>query len=71
MLEQSMGKLRDLLAEQGINLGESSVSEQGGDNEQLAHQSGSEGELEGELENHNVLSEQIVSKQQDGIDFYA
>jgi flagellar hook-length control protein FliK len=71
MLEQSMGRLREMLAEQGINLGESNVSEQGHNEQQTAEHSGSSVSNDGSLESISEVSEQIVSKQQDGIDFYA
>ncbi|KPV97577.1 Flagellar hook-length control protein [Pseudoalteromonas sp. P1-9] len=69
VLEQSMGRLKEMLAEQGINLGESSVSEQGQGEQQMAGQSGHSSSSEHEPVSN--VSEQIVSKQQDGIDFYA
>lgn len=71
VLEQSMGRLKEMLAEQGINLGESSVSEQGQGDQQMAEQSGHSSSSEREHEPVSNVSEQIVSKQQDGIDFYA
>lgn len=71
MLEQSMGRLREMLAEQGINLGESNVSEQGQSEQQTAEHSGSSLSNDGSVESSGEVSEQIVSKQQDGIDFYA
>ena len=71
VLEQSMGRLKEMLAEQGINLGESSVSEQGQGEQQMAGQSGHSSSSEHEHEPVSIASEQIVSKQQDGIDFYA
>ncbi|MFH6952864.1 flagellar hook-length control protein FliK [Pseudoalteromonas sp. XMcav1-K] len=71
VLEQSMGRLKEMLAEQGINLGESSVSEQGQGEQQMAEQSGHSSSSEREHESVSNVSEQIVSKQQDGIDFYA
>lgn len=71
MLEQSMGRLREMLAEQGINLGESNVSEQGQSEQQTAENSGSSLPNEGNVESSGEVSEQILSKQQDGIDFYA
>ncbi|WP_394226742.1 flagellar hook-length control protein FliK [Pseudoalteromonas spongiae] len=71
VLEQSMGRLKEMLAEQGINLGESSVSEQGQGEQQMAEQSGHSSSSEREHEPVSNVSEQIVSKQQDGIDFYA
>ncbi|MCF6457937.1 flagellar hook-length control protein FliK [Pseudoalteromonas sp. MMG024] len=71
VLEQSMGRLKEMLAEQGINLGESSVSEQGQGEQQMAEHSGHSLSSEGEHEPVSNVSEQIVSKQQDGIDFYA
>ncbi|MDE3271174.1 flagellar hook-length control protein FliK [Pseudoalteromonas sp. G4] len=71
MLEQSMGRLREMLAEQGINLGESNVSEQGQSEQQTAENSGSSLPNEGNVESSSEVSEQILSKQQDGIDFYA
>jgi flagellar hook-length control protein FliK len=71
MLEQSMGRLREMLAEQGINLGESNVSEQGQSEQQTAEHSGSSLSNDGNVESSGEVSEQIVSKQQDGIDFYA
>lgn len=71
MLEQSMGRLKEMLAEQGINLGESSVSEQGQNEQQMAEQSSSPLGDELSADDSVELSEQIHSKQQDGIDFYA
>ena len=71
MLEQSMGRLKEMLAEQGINLGESSVSEQGQNEQQMAEQSSSPLGVELSADDSVELSEQILSKQQDGIDFYA
>lgn len=71
MLEQSMGRLREMLAEQGINLGESNVSEQGQSEQQTAEHSGSSLTNDGNVESGGEVSEQILSKQQDGIDFYA
>ncbi|WP_372766046.1 flagellar hook-length control protein FliK [Pseudoalteromonas sp.] len=71
MLEHSMGRLREMLAEQGINLGESNVSEQGQSEQQTAEHSGSSQANEGNVESNGDVSEQIVSKQKNGIDFYA
>lgn len=72
MLEQSMGKLREMLDEQGIALGESHVSQQQSESEQ-----GTAGDQSAEHGTHHEnnemtgSNEQNVSKQKDGIDFYA
>jgi flagellar hook-length control protein FliK len=75
MLEQTMGKLKEMLAEQGIELGESSVSEQGSESEQQSEQSSQEPSKEIETmvekESQHLTNEQIVNNKQDGIDFYA
>jgi flagellar hook-length control protein FliK len=79
MLEQTMGKLKEMLAEQGIELGESSVSEQGSESEQQSEPSSQESSQEPsqeiatmvEKESQHLTNEQIVTNKQDGIDFYA
>jgi flagellar hook-length control protein FliK len=75
MLEQTMGKLKEMLAEQGIELGESSVSEQGSESEQQSEPSSKESSQEiatmVEKESQHLTNEQIVNNKQDGIDFYA
>jgi flagellar hook-length control protein FliK len=75
MLEQTMGKLKEMLAEQGIELGESSVSEQGSESEQQSEQSSQEPSQEiatmVEKESQHLTNDQIVNNKQDVIDFYA
>jgi flagellar hook-length control protein FliK len=79
MLEQTMGKLKEMLAEQGIELGESSVSEQGSESEQQSEPSSQESSQEPsqeiatmvEKESQHLTNDQIVNNKQDVIDFYA
>ena len=78
-LAESMPKLRDMLSEQGIELGDAQVRKDNSSNsesgQQLAGQNGNSGshrsENDAELDNGHVIEQAVTREAKGGIDFYA
>lgn len=78
-LAESMPKLRDMLSEQGIELGDAQVRKDNSSNsesgQQLAGQNGNSGsqrsENDAEFDNGHVIEQAVTREAKGGIDFYA
>ena len=75
-LEQSLPRLREMLAEQGIQLGESSIEQQNDSNHEDNESSGSSQNKQGadtdeEIEQTSHISARIAGSRVGGVDFYA
>ena len=77
-LEQNMHKLRDMLAEQGVDVGDASVEQQNQQNTQSEGQSEKQNSIASSLNNNavkdselHVLSANLFNSSATGVDYYA
>ena len=74
-LEQSLPRLKEMLAEQGIQLGESNIEQRnnqgGGQGDQQQGESRSEQEVGDEIAQTSITPARIASNRLGGVDFYA
>lgn len=72
LLEESLPKLREMLAEQGIDLGESNIEQQQGKDEQESLNSNQNASQSNSIENDEVLATvKVAGNKLGGVDFYA
>ena len=73
LLEESMPKLREMLSEQGIDLGESSIDQQAqGQSEQNSSNSGRSGATDNQVEDDvGLATVKVAGNKLGGVDFYA